>query len=121
MSAILIVEDEQTLNSAYQTILKQEGYKVFAAYDGEEALEIAQKNKIDLILLDLRMPKMSGIEFLKAYDVKNQKKRPKIVVFSNLDMQSEIDEAYELGADKYMLKAWASPKELVKLIKESLS
>lgn len=118
---ILIVEDEQPLNDAYSTILKAEGYKVLSAFDGEEALSVAETNKVDLILLDLRMPKVNGIEFLKAYDLSSQENPPVVIVFSNLDMQSEIDEAFELGATKYMLKAWASPKELIKLVKDNLS
>jgi DNA-binding response OmpR family regulator len=118
---ILIVEDEKVLNDAYTTILKKEGYKVLSAYDGEEALSIAETNHIDLILLDLRMPKVNGIEFLKAYDLAGQDNPPIVIVFSNLDMQTEIDEAFSLGATKYMLKAWASPKELVKLVKDNLA
>jgi CheY-like chemotaxis protein len=118
---ILVVEDEKVLNDAYTTILKKEGYKVLPAFDGEEALSIAETNFIDLILLDLRMPKVNGIEFLKAYDLASHKKPPIVIVFSNLDMQEEIDEAFELGATKYMLKAWASPKELIKLVKDNLA
>lgn len=118
---ILVVEDEKVLNDAYTAILTKEGYKVLSAYDGEEALSVAETNKIDLILLDLRMPKVNGIEFLKAYDLAGQANPPIVIVFSNLDMQTEIDEAFSLGATKYMLKAWASPKELVKLVKDNLS
>lgn len=118
---ILVVEDEKVLNDAYATILKKEGYKVLSAFDGEEALSVAETNTVDLILLDLRMPKVNGIEFLKAYDLKSHKQPPIVIVFSNLDMQEEIDEAFELGATKYMLKAWASPKELVKLVKDNLA
>ncbi|HEX5797391.1 MAG TPA: response regulator [Candidatus Saccharimonadales bacterium] len=117
---ILIVEDEKPLSEAYQIVLKKEGFDVDAAYDGEQALEHTKKQEPDLILLDLRMPKMSGIEFLKKY--KPAKKHPgvKIIVFSNLDAQNEIDKAYELGAHKYMLKAWASPKELVNFVRDTL-
>lgn len=118
---ILVVEDEKVLNDAYTTILKKEGYKVLSTFDGEEALSVAETNTIDLILLDLRMPKVNGIEFLKAYDLAAQKTPPIVIVFSNLDMQEEIDEAFSLGATKYMLKAWASPKELVKLVKDNLA
>lgn len=118
---VLVVEDEKVLNDAYMTILKQEGFKVLSAFDGEEALEIAKKHDVDLILLDLRMPKMSGIEFLKAYDLPSLDKPPVVIVFSNLDMQREIDEAFSLGASKYMLKAWASPKELVKLVSDNIT
>lgn len=119
---ILIVEDENMLNEAYQVILKSAGYEVLAAYDGKAALEILDNDKqeVDAILLDLRMPVLDGIGFLEAYQPLARKNPPKIVVFSNFDMQKEIDQAYELGADKYMLKAWASPKELLQLIKNLL-
>lgn len=118
---ILVVEDEQALNEAYQTILRKEGYTVRAAYGGAEALEITTSIEPDLILLDLRMPSMSGIEFLREYRAPANHPTVKILVFSNLDTQKEIDEAYELGAHRYMLKAWASPNELVKLVKEMLA
>lgn len=116
---VLIVEDEKILNEAYQTILKKEGYTVDVAFDGEEALEKVKAKEPSLILLDLRMPKKSGLEFLNAYE---PTKHPnvKVIVFSNLDAQKEIDEAYDLGAHKYMLKAWASPKELATLVKDTL-
>lgn len=118
---ILIVEDEQLLNEAYKTILEKEGYSVRVAFDGREALGIVEEFEPDLILLDLRMPRMGGIEFLQAYEVSDKHPGVKIVVFSNLDTQSEIDEAFALGAQKYMLKAWASPKELSKLVKQMLA
>lgn len=119
---VLIVEDEHMLNEAYQVILSTGGYNVLTAYDGKAALEILDDNshKVDAILLDLRMPVLDGIGFLEAYQPLGRKNPPKIVVFSNFDMQKEIDQAYELGADKYMLKAWASPKELTQLIKNLL-
>lgn len=119
-TTILIVEDEQILNEAYQMTLKSAGYKVLAAFDGKEALDILAENDVDVILLDLRMPVMDGIGFMRAYQPKTKENPPKIVIFSNFDMQKEIDEAYELGADKYMLKAWASPKELLKLTSDLL-
>lgn len=117
---ILIVEDELPLSEAYSTILKKEGYGVKAAYDGEGALKQLQSYDPNLILLDLRMPNMNGIEFLRKYKHDKRNNPAKIIVFSNLDTQSDIDEAYGLGAEKYMLKAWASPKELVRFVKETL-
>jgi DNA-binding response OmpR family regulator len=117
---ILIVEDERNLNEAYQMILENQGYEIFAAYDGTEALEMTKDFEPDLILLDLRMPTMGGVEFLKKYNLKKDHPKVKVVIFSNLDTQKEIDEAYKLGAEKYMLKAWASPKELVQLVKSLL-
>jgi CheY-like chemotaxis protein len=115
-ATVLIVEDENMLNEAYQVVLKSAGYKVLTAFDGKEALEVLEHHKADVILLDLRMPVLDGVGFLEAYQPKKRDNPPKIVVFSNFDMQKEIDQAYDLGADKYMLKAWASPKELLQLI-----
>lgn len=118
---ILVVEDERELNEAYQTILRKEGYTVQAAFDGREALEIIAAFDPALILLDLRMPRVGGIDFLKEYKPSQNHADVKIIVFSNLDSQKEIDEAYSLGAQRYMLKAWASPKELARLVKETLA
>lgn len=118
---VLVVEDENMLNEAYQVILTSAGYKALPAYDGKAALEILEDEHVDVILLDLRMPVLDGIGFLEAYQPMTREAPPKIIVFSNFDMQKEIDQAYALGADKYMLKAWASPKELIQLVKNLLS
>lgn len=117
---ILIVEDERTLNEAYQMLLDKEGYEVHVAFDGEEALKICETVEPDLILLDLRMPKLGGIGFLEAYELEAKHPTVKVIVFSNLDTQGEVERAYKLGAHKYMLKAWASPKELSQLVANTL-
>lgn len=121
MAKILVVEDETSLNQAYVMILQREGYDVAHAFNGKEALEVAKNEDPDLILLDLHMPVMDGIGFLENYDLRNKHPDVKVVVFSNLDMQKEIDQAYDLGADRYVLKAMASPKELLKLVRDTLS
>ncbi len=61
-----------------------------------------------------------SVEFLKQYDLKDKHPDVKVVVFSNYDMQDEIDDAYRLGADRYVLKAWASPRELLQIVEDSL-
>jgi CheY-like chemotaxis protein len=119
-ATILIVEDENALNQAYQIILRKAGYSVVSAYDGEDALEKAAKTTPDLILLDLRMPHMDGLNFLRHYKVRELHPEVKVIVFSNYDIQQDIDEAYDQGADRYILKAWASPKELLKVVQDTL-
>lgn len=119
-ATILIVEDEVSLSEAYQIVLRKAGYNVVVAFNGEEALREAAKKEPDLILLDLRMPQMDGIEFLKNYNMANHP-TVKVIVFSNYDIQNEISEAYKLGAQRYLLKAWASPNELAKLVKDTLA
>lgn len=115
---VLIVEDEQLLNEAYARVLSAANISLLRAYNGKEALEILKTEKPDIILLDLRMPVMDGIEFLQKLKPKENCPETKIIVFSNYDDQREIDEAFSLGAMHYMLKAWATPDELVKLIRE---
>jgi len=115
---VLIVEDEHLLNEAYARVLSAANISLFRAYNGQEALAILKTEKPDIILLDLRMPVMDGIEFLKKLHPKDNLPGAKIIVFSNYDDQREIDEAFRLGAMHYMLKAWATPDELVKLIRE---
>ena len=117
---ILVVEDELELSEAYEMILGGAGYNLSLAHDGYEALKVLESFEPDIILLDLRMPRLSGIGFLEQYKVKVKHPNTKIIVFSNLDAQKEIDQAYELGADRYILKAWASPKELLKLVQDTL-
>lgn len=115
---ILIVEDDVALNDAFATVLKKEGFRVSRAFDGEEALMLLEGDPADLILLDIIMPVMDGIEFLRRFGPKTR--QTPVVVFSNLDRQKDIDEVYRLGAAHYMLKAWASPKELIAMVKRIL-
>ncbi len=114
---ILLVEDDTALHDAFGMVLGTAGYIVDSAYDGKQALEHVAENQYDIILLDLLMPVMDGKTFLKKFD--NTTDTP-IIVFSNLDAKSDIDEALELGATRYMLKAWASPRELLKLVKDTI-
>lgn len=117
---VLVVEDERALNEAYKMILERAGYLVEAVFDGKEALEHVDLFRPDVILLDLKMPRMDGIAFLEEYQPKIMgSKKPKIIVFSNYDLQEEIDQAFSLGADKYVLKAWAAPKDLLKIVAEA--
>lgn len=117
---VLVIEDEQALNNAYRMILERANYLVETAFDGVEALQLVTKFHPDIILLDLKMPRMDGIAFLEEYQPTILgSKKPKIIVFSNYDLQEEIDQAFSLGADKYVLKAWAAPKDLLKIVSEA--
>lgn len=118
---ILVVEDDTDLNDAYRMILASAGYEVHVAYNGREALEVIEKQgDPTLMLLDLRMPVMDGIEFLKQYKASDHTPTT-IIVFSNYDAQKEVDEAYSLGAERYVLKARAAPKELLRIVENALA
>jgi DNA-binding NarL/FixJ family response regulator len=125
MAFILIVEDEAPLREAYQTILSTHGHKVETAADGELALKLLHElgdNIPEVILLDMKLPRVTGLEFLRRLpeEAPNAQKAT-VVIFSNQEDEPEIDEAFKLGAKKYILKAWASPRNLVKVIDEMLA
>jgi two-component system response regulator VicR len=121
MAKILIVEDEKSLNDAYKIVLEKRGHQVSTAFNGEEALQIFKKEVPRLVLLDLRLPKLDGVEFLKRLKPAENYPKTSIIVFSNYDVQDEIDEAFKYGASRYILKAWSSPRELVKVVDETLA
>ena len=114
---VLVVEDDPALSDAFSIVLRKEGYEVVVAFNGKEALQKVDGSMPDLILLDLLMPIMGGKEFLEKFENTND---IPVIVLSNLDTRSDIQEVLDLGASRYMLKAWASPNELVKLVKETL-
>lgn len=114
---ILVVEDDVALNEAYRTILSSVGHEVTTAYNGREALDRLGESEQtpEIILLDLRMPVLDGVGFLKEFKPHDHKDVT-VVVFSNYDAHKDIDEAYELGVDRYVLKARAAPKDLLHLV-----
>lgn len=119
MAHILVVEDDKDLNRAYQIILENEGHKVESAFNGQEALKALQTFKPDLILLDLLMPIMGGLEFLKNYDLK-QNTGVKVLIFTNMENSPEVTEAYKLGAHRCIIKSWTAPQNLSRTIQNVL-
>lgn len=116
--SVLIVEDDEALNEAFSMVLSHAGYDVRAVFNGQEGLDAVKAQEPDLVILDLLMPVMDGKQFLEKLDKKHTMP---IVVMSNLDSKSEIQKALDLGATRYLLKAWASPNELVKVVQDTLS
>lgn len=116
MADILIVEDNDMLNRAYRTVLEKNGHKIEAATNGQDALDALEKFKPKVILLDLLMPKMGGIEFLQHYSKLEDNKDTKVVVLTNLGREEDIQEAMSLGAYKYIIKAHSSPADLAALV-----
>ena len=116
MANVLVIEDNKTLNQAYRLILQREGHDVRVAFNGTEGLELAGITEPDLILLDMLMPVMNGVEFLRNYLPADHPKTT-IIILSNLNEDTEVQEALKLGAKKYILKASTSPQELIAHVK----
>lgn len=119
MARILIVEDDRDLNAAYQVILKKAGHTVGSALHGQEALDIVGDFKPDLILLDLLMPVMGGLEFLQHYNL-DAHQGVKVLIFTNMENSPEVTEAYSLGATRCIIKSWTAPQNLTKVIDDVL-
>ena len=114
---ILVIEDDKELNEAYKMILESAGHNVAAVRGGEEALQYLEgSEEPSIIFLDLKMQGMDGIEFLKQYDAPKHSDTT-VILFSNYDHQKEVDEAFALGAERYILKARATPGELIRTVK----
>jgi DNA-binding response OmpR family regulator len=113
---ILIVDDEKRLVSLVQSYLTQEGYRVVTAYNGKDALPIAQKEKPDLIILDIMMPEMNGYDFMRAH--RSISDTPIIMLTAKVDDDEKVI-GLELGADDYVTKPF-KPRELMARVRNVL-
>jgi DNA-binding response OmpR family regulator len=117
---ILLVEDELALRKTFSEVLEQEGYQVFSAIDGEEGLKLAQKEKPDLILLDLVLPKLYGFDVLRMLKESPETKDISVIILTNLESTGDIEKAVELGATTYLVKANYSLESILEKVKEAL-
>lgn len=116
MRRVLVVEDDPILRDVYQTILATQPYICDIATNGQEALEKCRSNSYDLILLDLMMPVMNGVDFLESYeDIEAMKS--KIIILSSLSSGKELERARELGVHKSLVKSDVSPTQLINTIR----
>lgn len=121
MSLILLVEDDEALRRAYRLILEREGHDVIHAADGQAALLELNSHSPDLILLDLLMPRMGGVDFLKTLKGQGKGGNYRIIVLSNFDNKEDIEEIMKLGAQGYVLKALTPPRELADMVNQTIS
>lgn len=115
---ILFIEDDPFMVDMYTHVLDKHGFSVEVAYDGKDGLERAKTGEHDLILLDIMMPEMLGIEVLEELRGKDGTGLPdtKIVILTNLAQSEESRRAMEAQADGYLIKADITPNKLVDLI-----
>jgi two-component system, OmpR family, phosphate regulon response regulator PhoB len=109
---ILLVEDDRFLRRAAEASLRQRGFAVTVAADGEEALAKVRAEIPDLILLDLLMPKVTGIEVLRALRAEEATKGIRVLILSNSSREQDLQAIKELGVTDYLVKANLSLQEL---------
>lgn len=109
---VLLVEDDVVVAEIYRLALERAGYHVVVAHDGRSGLEAAARSAPDLVFLDIRMPKLSGVEVLRELAANETTKAIPVVMLSNFDEAALTKSCLELGAKQYLLKVATNPTEL---------
>lgn len=121
MSKIMLVEDDNNLREIYEARLLAEGYEIVSAKDGEEALAMAVKEKPDLIIADVMMPKISGFDMLDILRSAPETKDAKIIMMTALGQAEDKARAQKLGADRYLVKSQVTLEDVARTAKEVLT
>lgn len=110
---ILIVEDDEFLSSLYKELLEEEGYEVILVKEGEAGFKKAEGGGFDLILLDIMLPKMDGLQVLKALEEKGVSNNGPVVMLTNLGQDSIVKDALKHGAKGYLIKSSMTPDQVL--------
>jgi len=116
MKKILLVEDDPLLVDIYTTKLRQSGFEVQVAEQGEKALAAIEEGKPDLVLLDIVLPSMDGWDILRQVREIEKFRGIPIIILSNLGQKEDIERGIKLGATDYLIKAHFSPGEITEKI-----
>jgi len=121
MVKVLLIEDDGLMSRMYGRIFTYEGYDVEIAADGEAGFVKAKEFQPDIILLDVMMPKMNGLELVKKLKEDERTRHIMVVLLTNLGIQEKLDQAMQLGAAGIITKSNHSPEEVVKMVEGFLS
>ena len=121
MTKIMLVEDDNNLREIYEARLLAEGYEIVAAKDGEEALATAVKEKPDLIISDVMMPKISGFDMLDILRSTPETKNTKVIMMTALSQAEDKARADKLGADKYLVKSQVTLEDVARVAQEVIN
>lgn len=120
MTKILLVEDDKSLREIYGVRLLAEGYDIVSAGDGEEALAMAIKERPQLILSDVMMPKISGFDMLDILRSTTETKDVKVIIMTALSSEDQRKRGEQLGADRYLVKSQVGIEDVVRAVHEAL-
>jgi DNA-binding response OmpR family regulator len=115
---VLLIEDDPRVRQLYELVLTMEEYSVISAVNGEEGLQKAEEFLPDLIFLDLRIPKISGLDLLQILRSNPKTTDIPVVILSNFDDEATISKGLELGAREYIIKSRITPKDLPSKVEE---
>ena len=115
---LLLVEDDSFLSNIYKTKFEMEGFEVMAAADGEAGLALAKSKRVDVILLDILLPKLDGFTVLKELKADKNVKDVPVILLTNLGQKDDVNKGLELGAADYLIKAHFKPSETVAKVRK---
>ncbi|MDO8557990.1 MAG: response regulator [bacterium] len=121
MAKILVVEDEPSLQKAMVDVLNINGFQAIGASNGEQGLALTKSEKPDLVLLDIILPKMNGFDVLKAIKGEEETKHIPVIILTNLEGSTDIEQALSLGAMTYLVKTNYELDDIVKRAKDALA
>jgi CheY-like chemotaxis protein len=121
MPSVLLVEDDESIRKMYATGLQLAGFTITTAPSGAEALVRVEEQAFDVILLDMLMIGMSGLDFLKSYDVRTKQPNTKVIALTNMENTDIEQKATALGATAYLNKAEYEPQKLADFIRNLLA
>lgn len=120
MSKILIIEDDPLISKMYSEKLSRDGYQTEVAENGEAGIEKMKKSPPDLLILDIMMPKMGGIEVIDAMKQDTRLEKIPIIVLSNLSESPDIEKAKKRGVQEYLVKSDLDPEDVSETVKKYL-
>ena len=120
MKKMLIIEDDQIVGNIYLRKFQVEGFQVELALDGEAGLASTLKSRPDIVILDLMLPRLNGVEVLKELRAEPTTRDVPVVVLSNAYMSSLVQEAWKAGANYCMIKANCTPRQLVDIVNKTM-
>jgi CheY-like chemotaxis protein len=118
---ILIVEDDLFIRELYERQLAMAGYQVATAADGPQGLAQLTQFQPHLLLLDIMLPQMNGLDLLKTMKAKDETKDIPVILLTNLGQDSVIKEGFSLGADGYLIKSAYTPDQIIEEVKKFLA
>jgi twitching motility two-component system response regulator PilH len=121
MAKVLIVDDDELIRQMYQKIFAVNGFDVEVGQDGEEAVAKAGSVNPDIIMLDIMMPKLNGLEALEKLKSDDKTKNIPVIMLTSLTAQQDAQSALAKGAAKYIVKGEYEPKEVVQTVKDYLN
>lgn len=120
MTKIAIIEDDPVINQMYRMKFEADGFEVYMADDGKRGVEIVKSTKPDIILLDLQMPVMSGVEALTQIRAQDWGRHIPVLILTNLGEEEAPSEIKDLDISSYIVKAALTPKQVVERVKQTL-